>query len=88
MAATHARAHAAPFVPYGRTFELSQDWQALGGDSEKVIREFMNEGRDKTENEQTINENKEMKKDINQEIYSSIRTFMNQTKKETCAKVA
>ena len=47
--------------------------EALGGDSEKVIREFMNEGRDKTEN-------KETKKDINQEIYSSIRTFMNQTK--------
>ena len=54
--------------------------EALGGDSEKVIREFMNEGRDKTENEQTNNENKEVKKDINQEIYSSIRTFMNQTK--------
>lgn len=54
--------------------------EALGGDSEKVIREFMNEGRDKTENEQTNNKNKEVKKDINQEIYSSIRTFMNKTK--------
>ena len=34
--------------------------EALGGDSEKVIREFMNE-RDKTENEQKNNENKEKK---------------------------
>lgn len=55
--------------------------EALGGDSEKVIREFMNEGRDKNENEQSNCTKQESKKmDINQEIYSSIRTFMNQTK--------